>query len=266
MIKIYTFSHKRSDFIEMQLRSFHKNIEGQFEFIVFNNASFDKDKRNYNEIKNLCRKNNLTCIDVINDPEIVSSIHDLHKEYIFNNIGEYSNPSIACAYPLCWAWKHIISKSDDMICIIDSDMFFINKRNISKDLQTYDLMYMPQSRGPNGEVNYMWNGISFMNLKLMPNKESIDWWCGFVEGQPADVGGQTHFYLKNHPELKKLELKVHYVGEDASCDFNPVNYEYFAIDEEKILIHMRGGSNWDNKSPEYHIKKTAWFKKILEQK
>ena len=37
MIKIYTYSHNRPDFIEPQYNSLKKHIQDDFEFIVFNN-------------------------------------------------------------------------------------------------------------------------------------------------------------------------------------------------------------------------------------
>ena len=37
MIKIYTYSHNRPDFIEPQYNSIKKHIKDDFEFIVFNN-------------------------------------------------------------------------------------------------------------------------------------------------------------------------------------------------------------------------------------
>ena len=37
MIKIYTYSHNRPDFIEPQFNSIKKHVKDDFEFIVFNN-------------------------------------------------------------------------------------------------------------------------------------------------------------------------------------------------------------------------------------
>jgi hypothetical protein len=264
MIKIYTCAHKRPDFLALQLKSFKKNLSDEFEFIVFNNASFDPNKQHYLSINKWCDDNNIQHIDITNDEDLTNAIANNHQEKVFDNNGEYANSVIACAYPICWAWKQIISKTDDLICIIDSDMFFIDKENISQMLNKYDIVHMPQSRGENSEVRYMWNGILYMNLNKMPDKSSLNWWCGYVEGQPVDVGGQTHYYLKQYKkQLKLLEFKLHYVQDDPSCNFHPSNYEYFASNEEKILLHYRGGSNWDNKTPDYHTRKTTWLKHKL---
>lgn len=262
MIKLMTFSHKRPDFLEMQYKSFKKNLEHDFEFVVFNNAAFDKNRTHYNQINEFCKNYNVQCVDVQKNAELISKIKKYDNENIFNADGIYSNPSIACAYPLKWAWDYIISKTNDKICIIDSDMFFVEKENIENILNEYDLAYMPQSRG-NG-VHYMWNGISYMNLANMPEKEYLDWWCGHVEGQPVDVGGHTFYYLERYKDLKKIEFKLHYVGEDPECDFSPANYEYFTTDDVKKIIHYRGGSNWHGTTDDYINKKTNWLKKKLQ--
>lgn len=259
MVKLFTFSHKRSDFLDMQIKSFQRNLEEEYEFIVFNNANFDIDRTHYNEIHRYCAEKKIQCIDIQRNKEFTAHLQQFEREPIFNGTGQYGNSVIACAYPLCWAWKEVISKMDDKICIIDSDMFFIDKENISNRLNDYDIIYMPQSRG-NG-VYYMWNGILYMNLAKLPEKETINWWCGMVEEQPVDVGGHTFYYLREHRDkLKTLEFGLHYVGEDASCDFTPANYELFSIGDKKLLFHHRGGSNWMQASKGYLARKTRWLK------
>jgi hypothetical protein len=265
MIKIYTFAHKRPDFIELQLQSFRNKLKNDFEFIIFNNAHFDLNRKIYDEIHSICKSNNLQCFDIQNDAELVLRLQPLENVNLFNDDGTYTNSVIACAYPLCWAWEKYISKIDSKICIIDSDMFFIGEVNLDDELDKYDIMYMPQSRGRSGEVEYMWNGLIFMNLAAMPNKQSLNWWCGSCEGFSVDVGGHTFYYLREYGDkLKLFEFWIHYTGEDPECSFSPANYEKLSIGDRKIILHYRGGSNWDQKQPSYHIQKTIWLKKQLE--
>lgn len=258
MIKIYTFSHKRPDFIEMQLKSFRKHIQDPFDFVIFNNAHFDLDRSQYDEIHKICKANNLTCLDIQKDPDLIKTIQSYNGENPFNSQGTYANPGIACGYPLTWAWKHYISKTDNMTVIIDSDMFFMQSENITQALTEHDIIYMPQSRG---KIEYMWNGIVYLNLAKLPNKETLNWWCGFVEGEPVDVGGHTYYYLQKYKnQLKTASFVQHYVGEDPECDFSPANYEYFALKVDgRTIIHFRSGSFWDKKPPGYYEKKSRWL-------
>jgi hypothetical protein len=265
MIKIYTFAHKRPDFLALQLQSFKKHLKCEFQFIVFNNALFDHDPIHYRAIHAWCKDNDIVCTDIQRDQTLVDYIHMFDGEHAFNAENLYTNAVIACAYPLCWAWKHYLSKTEDKICIIDSDMFLIQDVNMEEMLDSYDLIYMEQSRGPAGEIQYMWNGLVFMNLMNMPDKSSLNWWCGKCEGHPVDVGGRTHYYLKDHRDEVKIKTLVqHYVGDDPQCDFRPANYEYYGLDGAKTVLHYRGGSDWNNAGKIYHEKKTRWLKSKLD--
>lgn len=260
MIKIYTFSHKRPDFLDMQIKSFKKNLTEDFEFIVFNNATFDIERDNYLTIHKFCKDNKIQCIDIEKDNSLIDRLQLLENVPLFNSDKIYGNAVIACAYPLCYVWKHFFSRMDDKICIIDSDMLVVDKINFSENLDNYDLMHVAQSTGPHGEVYYMWNGLVLMNLKNLPNKTSLNWWCGNCEGFPVDVGGHTFYYLKEHKDkLKIKELQVHYVGEDPTCDFSPANYEYLGFDDMRFIWHYRGLS-WLFVPGDYHDKKLNWLK------
>lgn len=263
-LRIYTFSHKRPDFIEMQINSIKKHLVGDYEFILFNNANFDKDRTNYNQIHQVAQNNKLQCIDVEKDQELIKKITNEHYERIFNSEGMYFNAGQACSYPLCYAWRNYIATSEGISCIIDSDMFLVDTLDIRTIMEQYDLVYMPQSRG-NG-VEYMWNGLVFMNLNKMPEPAALDWGCGHVKGEPCDVGGHTFHYLNKHKDsLKIKEFQLHYIGEDTNCNFSPANYEYLGLNDVKYILHARGGSNWDLKSKDYWNKKTYWLKTIVEK-
>lgn len=260
MIKIYTFAHKRPDFIELQLKSFQKKLKDDFEFIIFNNAAFDIDKKQYNEINNICKELNLQCIDVKKDEVLIKHLRSYNNEMLFNQYGMYFNAVVACAYPLCWAWRNILAHMNDKICIIDSDMFMVQEESMCDILDEFDLIYQEQSR-VDGKVYYMWNGLVFMNLVKIHNKQELDWWCGYCEGFPVDVGGQTYHYLKKWKDQLKIGgLIQHYIGEDPECDFSPANYEHFDFGKNGRVTHFRGGSNWQGSSEDYIVRKTKWLK------
>lgn len=263
MIHLYTFAHKRPDFIEMQIKSFSKNIEDGFKFTVFNNAVFNQDKLFYNEINKICKNNNIECIDVKVDENLIKRVQSYNDSLVFNKNNIYSNANIACAYPLCYAWENFISKNNGLISIIDSDMFIINKINFNNLLKNNNMYFILQGRG---HVSYMWNGIFFCNLDTLINPQELDWWAGKVEDQPTDVGGRTYFYLKKYGDKLNIKhLSSLHVKQDPECDFSPVNYEIIGTQENRFILHYRGGSNWDNKSKDYHEKKTKFFKKKLNQ-
>ena len=72
-IKIYTFSHNRPDFIELQYNSIKKHVKDDFEFIVFNNeypggdGGFDPNR--ISEIDTECNRLGIKTIHVELEPE-----------------------------------------------------------------------------------------------------------------------------------------------------------------------------------------------------
>lgn len=266
MIKLYTVAHKTPEFLQLQLDSFKKHLSGGFEFVVFNNATFDVAGTNHHDIATFGDANSIHTIDVLHDTELVRRLKRSHGEDVFNNDGLYTNTPVACAYSLCWAWEHVISRTTDRICIIDSDMFFVRDENPTEALNASDLIYVEHSRGPGGEVYYMWNGLVYMNLDTIPEKDSIDWWCGSCEGHPVDVGGQTFYWLRRHKsQLRVKMLKVQHVQEDPECNFSPANYEFLSMGDANTVLHFRGGSGWHLPGHDYTAKKTSWLRSKLSR-
>ena len=268
-IKFYTFSHKRPDFIKLQYYSMKNYLmDIDFEFIVFNNCNIENpNSEDSGMIRNICRESKITCIDIQKEESLINKLESINNEKIFKSDNGYSNSVVACAYPLCWAWKNYISKHDGMVCIIDSDIFFNSYTDTSKCFEK-DLLYISQSREKVNE--YMWNGLVFANIPNLPSPEDLNWWCGNINGSPVDVGGQTFYYLQNNiDKIKTGNIECYHVSSDDSCNFNPPNYEIIKLpgNEKHTLIHYRGGSNWNGMSKEYHENKTNWIKnKIYDGK
>lgn len=256
MIRIYTFSHKRPDFIELQLSSFYRHLKEPFSFTVFNNAAFDIDRTNYDQIASECTRLGIERINIERDPKVsgpYESLYGIHS--VFTPSGKYANANVACAYPLAWAWRAVISKAPGPVCIMDSDMFLMEPITLSDYLKEHPMVIVPQSR-PNG-VYYAWNGLVMADIPKLPEPETVNWWCGQVSGEGVDVGGLTHHYFKAHPEVT---LKT--VGPEHHHDIPGQEHEIIRLDGKGIL-HYGAGSNWNKRSVEYHAKKTAWLKERL---
>ncbi len=54
MIRVYTFPSARPDFIGLQVGSFRRHMQEDFEVVAVNNAVFDLDRGNYDEINRQC--------------------------------------------------------------------------------------------------------------------------------------------------------------------------------------------------------------------
>ena len=263
MLKIFTLSHKRPDFIGLQMQSFRKYLDEPFEFIVFNNASFNKrfydpENENHDEIDRQCELWGATAIDILRDEGIESWCQAQEiTGPIFDARGQYSNANVACAYPICWAWEKYISKVNGPICLTDSDVFLVQPVRLTDPLKDHEFCFIPQYRV--GAAEYMWNAFFLADLSRVPQPETLNWWCGRVNDVPVDVGGQTHRYLADHPELRLFRIQAPYISDDPRTNFHPTDYEQLFFGEQFFGIHYRSGSNWNNRPAVYHEKKTKWL-------
>jgi glycosyltransferase involved in cell wall biosynthesis len=275
-VLIITHSFNRPDFIEIQYQTFKKFLKNDYEFVVFNDASKD-----YlcTQINKTCKQLGLSCI------RIPQEIHN--RPYLKRWPQEnFNHPCIRCANVVQYSLDTVGFMHDDIVMIIDSDMFLIKELNIQELMKAYDLVGVAQYREK--DIVYLWNGLVFFNMKTLPNKHQINFNCGRVEDVAVDVGGHTYYYLKNNPTIRKQFVDIAHLWcfacqacqetNNPCCNHNTQflqeqGYSSAVIkliqdgpDNAELLMdntffHYRAGGNWDNKSAKYHQQKT----KILHQ-
>jgi hypothetical protein len=262
MIKIYTVAENRPDFIDLQMRMLKKNLQEGFEFIVFNNAALAVNGPWYREINTTSAQCGAKVIDVTRDTELEAKYQVLEPTGpIFTRTGLYASPNVGCAYPFCWAWDKVVSKEKGSIFWSHSDVFLTRPIALSELLTRHPLWFIQQGRGEH--IRYMWEAAVLADLSQLPEPATMNWWCGKVDGVPVDVGGQTHFYLRAHPEIAVGTFGTRLFDDDTTVSFSPPSYERFYVGQEPTFLHYRSGSNWNGRSNEYHTKKTEWLHRQL---
>jgi hypothetical protein len=255
MIKIFSFSSNRADFIGLQMHSFRMHLKEDFEFIIFNNALFDNSYgRDYENLHQQAEVTGAKMIDIVKDPGLVDRCQKIELSCpLFNSPGLYSNANVAHAYALCWAWENVISKERGAIGIFDSDVFLVDPVKLTDSLYPYQMRNIPDGKPhPDGRTfRYMWPTFVLIDMTTLPDPETLNWWCGRVENVPVDVGGQTYHYFQAHPSLDVLPVPRKH--------FQEMNYDEFYLGDATIL-HYRSGSNWDHQTREFHQQKTEWLK------
>ncbi len=278
-VLLITSAYNRPDFIEIQCKTFQKFLQDDYEFVVFNDASQRKLKKS---IEEMCRKLGVRCVN------IPQHIHD--QPYLKREPGEkFHAPGVRNANVVQYALRNLGFSHDGIVAIIDSDMFLVKDFSIKKYLNEYQIAGVPQGK----EVQYLWIGIAFLNMSILPEKTTINFNCGKIKGVPVDAGGYTHHYLKSHPECKVRHfaplhtpslscsecLKIH---EYHACTHNRDLLERSGFDENQItalhsglqnveffingtFLHYRSGTNWDHKSAAYHELKTSLFNRYIEK-
>ena len=204
-MKILTAVVNNPIYIYIQCHTLKKFFQGEYEFIVFNDAKDFPDYSNFNdttiknEIENVCRNLNIKCINVPNEH------HDTQTD-----------ACLRCADSLNFMLKYQ-KENPDKYLIIDSDMFFIDYFNPDK-YSNYDCAVILQSRD-NNRINYFWNGLCYFDMNKLKNKDLLDWSCC----DQCDVGGMMHKWINqwlsenNSHTLPTVET-IRYSNENLTND------------------------------------------------
>jgi hypothetical protein len=266
MIKLISIEHESPELIELQYRSFKKNLLEDFEFILIDNAQIANNTRVSNQFAKLAERIPITHIQVEIDLDLVNEFDSAEDSKargfsVFSG-NQYSTGTIANAYALQWTQKHVISNQADPICLMHSDIFMVRPDTLSSYLKELDLAYYPHHVEEG--VSYAWP-FFFMMGSGVQNRESLKWWCGSINGIPVDCGGMSYYFLTENDHLKKGFLSTSYIQDDSSLNFHPSDYEIFSIlpDSPKSMIHYRSASNWNYRSSDYHQSKMNWIKNLI---
>ena len=262
MIQIIAFTSNRPDFVELQIKSFRKYLQEEFTFTIANNSKFDR-MHEYAGIEDVCRKWRIPTFDVEKDQNLIDRCNAVEKSCaVFNNRGSWSNPNCAGCYACCYVWEKWIMKQTGNICLLHPDVFLDRPIVLSDYLKETPLTFIPQTRQGLGGI-HMHDALVLADMNRLPDPEQIFWWGSLVNGIATDIGGQTFFYLKAHPDLKVTHIVPGYCQDDPTLDFHPSEYEEFSVNGKMIALHYFRGSNWNYREESYHQKKTAWLKRRL---
>lgn len=260
-VLIITHSFNRPDFIEIQDKTFKKFLKDDYTFVVFNDAPQEEVS---NQIIETCNRLNLPCI------RIPQSIHD--APYLQRWPGEeYNHPCVRCANVVQFSLDTLGFDHNGIVMIIDSDMFLVKEFCVQDFLTGFDIAGVPQSRE---HVKYIWNGLVFFNMQTLPDKKTIDFNCGKVDGIGVDVGGHTYNYFKSHPEvIIKVIDNGHYPSNFIVSESTNENVKFLFshnVNDFEFLLknsffHYRSGGNWNNQPKEYHEKKTIVLNSFIDK-
>jgi hypothetical protein len=269
-------------FIEIQYYTLQKYFQGNYEFIIFNDAKDFPDLTNGNDITikqqiiDICKQLNIQCINIPNE----------HHKYITHSSTRVSD-----------SMNYILSyqkKNPDKYLLLDSDMFLVDYFDINKYLN-YDCAIVLQSRY-DGQLNYFWNGIYYFDFHKMKNIEVLNW--NICNG--SDSGGLTKEWLKiqmgetpipNTNEIRWTDKPFHtndiyFIRHLCSCSWNidelPINLQkhtklidfikndarnppdkFFCEIYDNVFLHYRAGGNWREEGMDIHKQLSLQLKKCL---
>ncbi|MCL4229892.1 hypothetical protein KJZ61_04380 [Candidatus Dependentiae bacterium] len=269
-ILIMTHAHSRPDMIELHVRTFNAFLEDEYEYVVFNDAP---NKQLEREINETCKKLNVKCLRVPEEMHVENTPGGRHMGGL-----RYSLESMGFEY-------------DGIVLIIDSDMFLIKPLHIKSFVGEEHLVAAKQWRkNSTTQVTYISPAAVFINMATAPNKKSISFYGGRVEGLLCDVGGHFHYYFKNNPDLRyrfvhmgrtttsdkddtitilnKDKNFLKSLGYDKQAinfilDLDPVYIFEFYCDGY-FLHYFSGGSNWRQYPPSYIAQKNHIMRAFID--
>lgn len=278
-VLIITHSFNRPDFIELHVKTFKKFLQDDYEYVVFNDAPSSHMKK---EIKKTCERLGVKCFRVPQEMHAVpgrTSPGHRHMDgiqYALNTIGYDFNGIVA---------------------LVDSDCFLLKKFSFEKYLSGYDIAGKLEGRlNQSIRVRHLSPVLVMMNMNTLPQKRTLTFEGGYIEGLACDVGAHTYYYLKNNKAMlrplffnmmrmfsvditssgdyvKKSDICSHCINRtcqacvynlmDRGFDDTLIKFIQMCPDDNiefimnNTFMHYRCGSNWDNKPAEYHNAKKA---------
>lgn len=281
-VLIFTYSYNRPDFIEIQEKTFRKFLRDDYEFVVFNDAVDPLLKA---KIEQTCEKLQIRCI------EIPQEIHPM--PYLERFEGEsWNHPCVRNANVVQYSLNNVGFFHDGIVALFDSDLFLVRDFSIVDFMDGYHLSGLEQVRSKNNKrINYLWVGLSFIDMKNLPDANTLSYNCGKIDDINVDVGGYTHYYLRTHPDVKIrwLNQRIWPFSRCESCiannttpclhntemlfsegfdehqikfiHDNPIGCEFYM---NNCFMHYRAGTNWDYQSQEYHNHKTRILNEYID--
>ncbi len=274
-VLLITHSYNRPDFIELNAHLFKTFLQDDYEYVVFNDAHQQNMKE---QIEQTCKKLGIRCFRVH---------QNLHNRP--NNSPGHRH--IDC---IQYSLEKLGYDFDGIVAFVDSDMFLIKPFSIEKYLQGYDLAGDLEGRSNERiRIRYLSPNLTFMDMRTLPNKRTISFEGGMVEGLACDVGGHTYYYLKSNPGIKSKFFGHIHMGAmkvadgckkctNLDCPSCLKKLQQIGLDEEIIkfvhdipedkdveffldhhFLHYRSGSNWNGKPAEYHQRKTRTLSTLI---
>jgi hypothetical protein len=101
-------------------------------------------------------------------------------------------------------------------------------------------------------------------MHTLPQKNTLNFYCGNIDGAGLDVGGMLYNYFQAHPEVKirYIPHTSHISPENGNMHCLPRAIQEIYKSEYKLemiaeaILHYGAGSNWNLKPEEFHNRKT----------
>lgn len=199
-VLIMTSAYNRPEFIEWQYKTFKKFLLDDYEYVVVNDA---EDAKLCAKIEKQCQKFGITILRVPQE-ECHKNLQKgvRHWENAFNFPEKWYRVNFREGEVVQYAFDQLGFKHDDLVMMIDSDVFLI------KPLSIRELM------GDHHIYSQIWNPeLMIFNMPKLPHKNAMIFHSGFVGSKWVDLCDFLHIYIRCHDDLKIKAQERHFVHE-----------------------------------------------------
>jgi hypothetical protein len=230
-ILIITHAFNRPDFIEIQHLTFQKFLLDDYEFVIFNDAPPGPD---HDAIEHMCENFGILHIPI---PQELHAYPLRPSERHCDGI-RYSLETLGFDY-------------DGIVAFFDSDLFLIRPLSIEALMEGFDIAsaYRRGVWGEGTHLQYLWPGLCFLRMNTLPNKETLNFNNGVIDGFAVDSGGHTYNYLQaNDVNIKFLgEFPFRFYQAEIGC--NALEKQMLETGAEfayhRHFLHFGAASYWD---------------------
>jgi hypothetical protein len=245
-------------FLELQCKALKAFCKDPYTFAVFDDAKSEQRSVSYRKI---CRKYKALYYRV--NPDIHVKDSDASKRNC--NTVLYSLHKLG--------FKH-----NGTLMLIDGDLAPVKPFSINSYLKGYNFAGLSQERAsktiPNVSIEYLWIGFVIMKMDELPNRQTMHFNCGPVNGVNLDSGGGIYHYLTQNKDAIKLNkvvrryLNSSILNNPKLAHLHPIAHHNFNCEifgEEGDFLHFGAASGWNNPSIDFYNQKLRVFKGFIEE-
>lgn len=245
-IRFLTFHYNQPELIILQNQAFRTFIQDDYEMIVFNDGTTDEMEQ---QIRLACEQAEVYCVryeqqwhetDPLNAQVHSwlsnSSISFQRLPDIPNNL--LANGSIRHCHIIQYALDHFGYQHDDIVVILDGDLFPIRPISIRALLNNAAI-----AGSFRGNFLYFWVTFIAMNMPKLPDKNDLRFSLDVINNELHDSGAHSYYYLQRHPSLPKKIFQAMETYIIPSLDPVVLKTKYRFTDSECQLIKTIVESN-----------------------
>jgi len=303
MIKIYSFVYSRPDFIDLQLASFKKNLQDDFELIavytgqapvvppggwghyasvpegkspynVEHVAAWGRDDDSWTRMSEQCQRSGVKLIAADYDDEVEEHCRRIQLKNVNNPhlgrftpdhrfIGGYGNIPAICSYTTEWTWRKLICNKETGPVWMTHGDGFLQK-----PIKFTDYLQRYPICSVIFPVEQGGKRVEpFFNTCFLADMallpDPLSLHWWGFYPDEVNTGDYGETWLYRKAHPEIKTLWLGWGGVEEDGTDGSKLAEVASFEDNVAFLHYRGACNWYHETAEYHAKKTEWLRKRL---